>query len=197
MSFEPTFQFTEQQFYHRWNDKLKSIPQNQYEYIDKFINAYIIHNFLYNLTVELKGYSRSKYPIVGADKTKATEIPIKLLTAEKIVNTQGIRENVENIRQAVRGQFFYIYKNRDQNWLEKVENFIYKNKDQNWLENQNSSLEEYTKGFLDAIYGIRCNTFHGQKDLNNRQEMILKPATEIIIKINEMMYKELGGKEKE
>ncbi|EAZ93137.1 hypothetical protein [Crocosphaera chwakensis] len=201
-----TFQLTEQKFYHRWNDKLKSISQSEYEYIDKFITAYIIHNFLYNLAVDLKEYGRGKdqYPVVGADRKKATEIPIKLLTAEKIVNTQGIRENVEKIRKTVRDGHFYIFRVPDPNDEkakdEKVKDKEPINKEKIWLEkieNKNSSLEEYTQGFLDAIYQIRCNTFHGQKDLNSKQEIILKPATEIIIKINEMMYKELGGKEKE
>ena len=56
---------------------------------------------------------------------------------------------------------------------------------------QKDEPDIYVEGILEFIYHIRCNLFHGKKEINAIQEAILSPSVILLERIVNIVYDEL------
>ena len=108
---------------------------------------------------------------------KAAKAAKKFLGAHAIFADPVIRQNGDKIRTLIEAKTFYI---RDKVWDSKK------------VEKLNSAdPEQWVKGLLEIIYGIRCNTFHGQKAFDERQSAILDPCIGVIERLNDILIEKI------
>jgi nickel-dependent lactate racemase len=90
-----------------------------------------------------------------------------------IFNDRAIKEDAGKITNLISNGTFYI---RETAWdSERIEK----------LDSQDE--ETWSKGLLEIIYQIRCNTFHGAKSFTDNQKRILIPCIKIVERINGMV----------
>jgi hypothetical protein len=118
-----------------------------------------------------------EYPYRG-DEKRAIKVPKKFLGAEVIAMDGEIRNNANAIKVLLEDSTFYI---RGAVW------------DRARIDKLNSNdPEQWSKGILEIVYKIRCNTFHGQKSFQESQKNILIPCIRILQRLNDMMIRKLA-----
>lgn len=126
--------------------------------IDKFFSLYVSYNIIYSLISNKK----------NGDRCSAVNV-IALYMQNKNINfANSWRDIVEMIKPIQKNDqgisIFHIYSTSADNKL--ISNIINK-----------KNIEE---SVLDLLYGIRCNMFHGKKELINEQLALLIPANKIL-----------------
>lgn len=126
--------------------------------IDKFFSLYVSYNIIYSLISDKK----------NGDKCSAVNV-IALYMQKKNINfansKSDIIETIKPIQKDDNGiSIFHIYSNSADNKL--ISNIV-----------NNINIEE---SVLNLLYGIRCNMFHGKKELSNEQLSLLIPANKIL-----------------
>ncbi len=159
-------------FAERWQKKAKQYGNESLpDVFDHFFSTFVLYNFLYN-----RVSMTNNYPHNG-DKAKATKSIRKYLGSEMIFKEKVIQRNAKTIQGHILDGTFYI---QDSIWdSQKIEKL------------ESPDKETWTKGLMEIIYQIRCNTFHGAKDFNESQKLILIPCIKIIEKINGMVIERL------
>ena len=140
----------------RWIDKAKSnSDKTLISEIDKFFSLYISYNILYSLISNKK----------NGDKCSAVHVIAKYIRDNNIKSFANHNINILEMLKPIREHIiFHIYgETRDFELIENIDN--------------NIDLEE---SVLDILYGIRCNMFHGEKDLTENQLLLLSPANKIL-----------------
>jgi hypothetical protein len=160
------------EFYNRWTNKANKYNLKEINDVcDKFFTLFVIFNYLYNRANELYAYRYTQ------DKQKAIKIPSKLLSEQAIVNNITINKNLGTILQLVDDNVFYIVNtDADNRLLNKINGY---------------DLQEKVEALLELVYKIRCNLFHGEKSLDNKQKDILIPCINIFAEINQMMFEKM------
>jgi len=159
-------------FIKRWRRKATCYPLERLDhYFDRFFTAYVLYNFLY---VEI---CSQLHPNWANEQEMAAKAVKKLLGARAIFDDAVIRRNGEEIRTLIESKTFYV---RDGVW------------DKNRIEKLATKDPEcWVKGLLEIIYGIRCNTFHGSKNFDDCQKVVLAPCIRVIERLNDMIIKNL------
>lgn len=164
----------QQDFYNRWLQKADNIIVGDIaSLIDKYVTLFIIYNFLYNIVpimkAEITGNAREQ---VG-DKAGASTFTVNFLGAPAIAHyltQQGLDNQIQILYHAMPRFNIDLNKGTPQS-----------NRDQQLI-NDLQSVGPTTKilALMKTLYSIRCNIVHGEKGLNQYQEMLLLPAIQLL-----------------
>lgn len=196
------FDSSQQNFYTRWMDRSKkeSDQGNDYFAFDEFISLYIVYNFLYREVFQkLHQKKPEKYVLRGGKGKKY--IPDRLMATEWIWDyidpdefyqiSLRDSDNLTKLRSLVNRLSFNIHLdpatgNPLQEEDKKLANDLIKD----------GSPDEVSKAVIIMIYAVRCNLFHGSKNLSSVQDNLLKPLSSILRELVEKVYEQLNSSEK-
>ncbi|WP_418426591.1 hypothetical protein [Alistipes sp.] len=171
--------FNQREFIHRWNNKadLHHSDTSLSAVFDEFITRYIVYNALYKLCalkIDTKG-----------DQKSATEAVYICL-----------QDNISEIIPLLDSQIHLLHHNiRKGNFQIHIGLFSRKYSDKHLLNDMDSANEQIRfRALLRCIYQLRCNLFHGNKNFEYRQVVLLKPATECLRILNNQLYDILSQK---
>ena len=155
-------------FIKRWREKTKDYGAEDLAHVfDHFFSAFVLYNYLYVQITEIENYG------FEYDRERATKSIRKYLGSKAVADDSVIKENAGVIKELISVGTFYI---RDTHW------------DSKRITKLNSPDEEtWSKGVLEIIYQIRCNTFHGRKNFAEKQKEILIPCIRIIERLNDLV----------
>jgi hypothetical protein len=160
------------EFVRRWRDKRTSYGDDRLEDVfDRFFTSYVLYNFLYEWVA-----LRERYTFNG-DQKLAVKVVRRFLGSNELFSDAILQRAVGTITSLIRRRTFYI---RDTVW-----------DSQRIMKLQTNDPEQWSKGFLEVIYAIRCNTFHGQKRFEEEQRLILKPCIEALERLNDLLINRL------
>jgi len=172
----------QQDFYSRWLQKADNLIDGDIaSLIDKYVTLFISYNFLYNIIPIKKAQETSKAREDVHDRAGATTFTIDFVGAEvisKYLTEQGLDGQIEQLAKAMPN--FNIDLNKGKPQPEKDENLI---KD---LRSADSSIK--ILALMKTLYSIRCNIVHGEKGLDQYQEMLLLPAIQLLRAIIPLIY---------
>lgn len=156
------------EFIQRWQRKRRLYKLDRLEhYFDRFFTSFVLYNFLYDticIRLQLN---------LDRDKEMATKAAKEHLGANAIFNDPMIRENADKIRVLIESSTFYI---RNQVWdAQRIQKLTPRDP------------ELWVEGLLEIMYGIRCNTFHGQKSFEESQKAILDPCIAVVERLSDMI----------
>lgn len=159
----------------RWRAKGHQYNMNNLtDCFDGFFTAFVLYNLLYNLVC---ARNESDYPY-DKDEDRATKAPKKFIGADIIAADAEIRGNANIIKGLIENGAFYI---RETTWdCARI------------VKLNSNDPEQWSKGILEIVYKIRCNTFHGQKSFSQSQKDILIPCIKILQRLNDMMIEKLA-----
>jgi hypothetical protein len=167
--------------------------------IDKFFTLYVVYNALYNeVNASLERDQKIQIKNRRAEEEKAVENVILFLSVKKlfskisedpasrtsITRLEKIMEEGIKSRRNSYGDLRICYHS----------NGIYDEDGDKNLQSkfsQKNKPDIYVKGILEFIYHIRCNLFHGKKEINAIQEAILSPSVILLETIVNIVYDEL------
>lgn len=131
-------------FAERWQRKTDHYKDDKLtDIFDHFFSVFVLYNFLYNQIASIQDCKKKR------DKEKATKVVRKYLGSNSIYEDESIRESANQIQDLVSSRMFYI---RDTYWdSEKITKL------------NSTDAISWSKGLLELIYAIRCNTSHGSK----------------------------------
>ena len=153
-------------FLDRWKKKGLSYDLNDVsQCFDAFFTAYVPFNFLYDFLA----------PSISI--TESNKIPIKVpkifLSPQVIASDDEIKASVNVIHQLGEAGCLNLKNPRwDKKQIEKL---------------SSNDPMQFSSGVLEIIYGIRCNMFHGEKPVEERQKRILIPCVRILRRLNDLM----------
>jgi len=155
-------------FIDRWN-----IKRNRYgtatleDCFDRFFTSYVIYNFLYGWITRSEGYNFKK------DYHMATKVPKKYLGEDILFGNQILQQETATIAKLLRSKQFTLKNSKeDEKILEKIES---------------KDPAQWSIAMMQAVYIVRCNTFHGEKGFERNQLNILKPSIVIIENVTSLM----------
>lgn len=140
----------------RWIEKADENSDNELNpAIDKFFSLYVSYNILYSLISKQS----------NGDRYKAVTVMSTYIVDNEINTFNKCHDDIlKMIKPVSEDGIFYIYdKNRDRRLIDNISDSI-----------------NFEESVLDILYGIRCNMFHGEKELINEQLILLKPANKIL-----------------
>jgi len=154
----------------RWFEKAQrnSNQDDIEEVMDKFFSLYVSYNAIYS-------------QLGSGDRNCATTKMGEYLEREDIRILDNCKNDIKELIKPIEEGSFYIYGNEstldyknDEQILEKINEFI------------NDDIRNY-KSVLNFIYGLRCNMFHGSKDIIAEQKSLLNPANKVLEKLVERL----------
>ena len=140
----------------RWISKAEeNVDETLNSEIDKFFSLYVSYNILYSLISNKN----------NGDRCSAVRVIAKYIKDNNIESFTNHKNDIsEMIKPVIGHKIFHIYnEKRDFKLIEDIED--------------NKNIEE---SVLDILYGIRCNMFHGEKELSDNQLLLLSPANKIL-----------------
>jgi hypothetical protein len=164
-----------------WYNKGKEITSDGIKsYLDKFISFYICYNSLY------AKYAFHKTQKDVGDEVAAISYVIQFITVPKFLKEiEKLELDLATLKSLIENENYFIFFLADKPDKVKLAEF------KKMLNSQNS--QERANAILTIIYKIRCNIFHGRKDIAQDQVNLLKPAISILDKTIELLYFELTG----
>ena len=187
----------------RWRNKAKFYDvENEDQLFDKFFSLYVVYNALY---VETTAYLHRKAIKEGKDEYKleddsfpdkqaATKYVLELLKSKSLMDSL---EQTHNTKQAIGQLKMLIDRNSDADFcicLDPVFGKPQLDKDKELEQMLSSqSTDERARAILEVIYQVRCNMFHGRKNLEPVQKKILVPLSALLEKIIEKLYHKLDS----
>lgn len=175
----------QQDFYHRWLQKADLIHGNDVaNLIDKYISLFIIYNFLYNIVpVERHRREGGRREYVR-DREGATSYMIGFVGAVDLnayLEGQGMGVVVDQLIDAM--PHFNVVLDKGQPKKRQDERLIA----ELGAANEATRMLALTK----TLYYIRCNIVHGEKGLQQYQELLLVPAIALLRTIVVYLYDRL------
>jgi len=162
------------EFISRWRKKRDGYDMEKLEdYFDRFFTSYVLYNFLYELVTVQEGYK------FDGDQEAAVKAVRKFLGARTLFNDEVLHRESMQLVDLIGKRTFYV---RDSVWDEKR---VAKLKTQD--------AEQWSKGLLEVVYKIRCNTFHGQKRFEEGQRQILNPCIGALERLNDRLIEKLDA----
>ncbi len=175
--------------YNSWNIKVNAITGDDLNSIyDRYMTLYVIYNNLYNHVPEALIRRGIAIPDQIHDNKKATEYVIKYLGAKEIldnIHANGNDGDVRAIINLINDEVFYIKLNHGERQ---------RNEDLRILKNLKSG-NDVTKAnaLLQVCYYVRCNIFHGSKDFQEYQRLLIEPLINIIRTVIAQLYHALAN----
>lgn len=160
------------EFIRRWRDKRDSYGLQRLEdCFDRFFTSYVLYNFLYELVAQQEGYALHK------DQESAVKAARRFLDAKILFEDEILRKESKRLLDLIEKRTFYI---RGFPWdVERIAKL------------KSNDPEQWSKGLLEVVYGIRNNTFHGQKQFVPRQRLILVPCIRVLEHLNDKLIERL------
>jgi hypothetical protein len=161
-------------FVDRWTQKRERYGTERLDdCFDRFFTSFVIYNFLYGWITQSEGYSLS------GDREMATKVPKKYLSAGVLHGNDALREATTIIAEQLRSGYFTLKNpDEDQKILQKL---------------SSTDPAQWSIGMMQAIYQVRCNTFHGEKGFESHQRAILRPSTSIIEIVSALILEKSEG----
>ena len=158
-------------FLERWMEKATDYDLNDLSgCFDAFFTAYVPFNFIYYFIAHNSTHNLDKKEI-------PVKIPRRFLGSEAIASDSEIKESAIEIQKfAEKGLLDLKTIEWDKKQIKKL---------------SSNDPEQFSSGALEIIYGIRCNLFHGEKPIEERQQRILIPCIKIIRRLNDLMVTKL------
>ena len=175
--------------YINWNIKVNAINSNDLPSIyDRYMTLFVIYNNLYNQVPEALIAKGSSVPNQIYDNKLATEYVVKYLGAADILNNLQVNGNEADIRgliNLINDEVFSIKLNHGQRQ---------RNEDLKILKNLRSASEtNKVTAVLQVCYYVRCNIFHGSKDFQEYQRLLIDPITNIVRTVIVQLYNALSN----
>jgi hypothetical protein len=174
----------QQDFYSRWTAKAAAIdPTDIAEHIDKYVTLFIIYNSLYN-AIPSKLAASGHAGIPSGDKNGATTNVTTFLGAANILTllaAAGHNKDIDELIEVLHVKMFNIKITQTGNPVPAEDTS---------LETGLRSVNAATKAdaLLKVLYYVRCNIFHGRKDLQPYQEILVSPLINILSTLNAGLY---------
>lgn len=164
-------------FIERWLIKANNYnPDSLEDHFDRFFSLFVAYNRLYN---ELDNKLKRKSGRVKnkGDKEKATKQIRKFLRHEIGLNNfiSSLNNNkIQELADVIEEHFnIHVYNGTHLS-----------HKDTELLSNlRSNNLEKKTIAVLDTLYHVRCNMFHGEKSLSDKQELLLLTLNDFLEQI--------------
>ena len=158
----------------RWLEKSKKYDSNNVEEVmDKFFSLYVSYNAMYSRFSQGNG---------NDDRACATTRMADYLKSENITILNDCESIVKDMIKSVEDEIFYIYGNDSSQDFKKDDLIIQKIQE---------DINNY-RAILNFIYGIRCNMFHGTKQITGEQTQLLNPANKILEKLLEALIEKIS-----
>jgi len=125
--------------------------------IDKFFSFYVAYNIIYSLLSKNKKW----------DRCSAVNVVAHYIKNETLNTFSENNSTIAEMMQPIKNGKFYIYTKED----------TYK--DTELISNIEKNINK-EESILNLLYGMRCNMFHGQKELSEDQLLLLTPANKIL-----------------
>lgn len=156
----------------RWFEKSKMYTdkENVVDVMDKFFSLFVAYNAFYSQFSE-----KNK----NDDRSCATTKMDEYLKKNNITVLNDFEDEIYKMIKPVEDGEFYIYGNDNKNDFKKDTVIIVKIKE---------DINNYG-AILNFIYGIRCNMFHGEKQIIGEQIKLLDPANIIMEKLLDVLIK--------
>jgi len=198
----------EVEFYQRWRQKAQTYELcaqadsqpidlgGTEQCIDKFFTLFVVYNTLYSkvaLTLQKEALQAGKdeYKWVDGrfpDDHAATDYINAFLGSTSLINALEASDSTKgaiNDLIVVLGQFNIA--------LDPLTGFPNKERDEEFLNNLRGGNDfNRAMAILRIIYNVRCNMFHGRKDLHSVQGRLLIPLIVLLEKIIELVYRRLN-----
>jgi hypothetical protein len=174
-------------FYHNWNNKLTSIVGDDLASVyDRYITSFVIYNSLYNQVPE--ALIGNGIPVASRifDNKLATDIVVQFLGATNLLNLlydNDCANDIKGIINLIDQETFYIKIRYGQRQ---------RNEDLKLLSDLNSiNHNKKAIAILQVLYHVRCNIFHGNKDFQEYQRILVEPLFKILQIINNELFSRL------
>jgi len=172
----------------RWICKADGYTEETIEDVfDRFFSLFVAYNTLYSeITIMLEKKNMHKGT---GDRVSATKnMPIYIGQAILFDKLKNLSDDIDKIVNLIKNGTFYISTTRNNITPDTVKDNKYMNNIENINSSQNlANKTKFNEAVLSLIYGVRCNIFHGKKDLQSKQIDLLVPMNNIL----EMIIKEL------
>lgn len=174
-------------FYNNWTAKVQAIVGQDLSHVyDKYMTSFVIYNNLYNQIPDRLVANGVAVPNRILDNKAATDFVIQFIGADNILTeiaNNNLNNDVNAIIDLIENEVFYIKINRDGRQ---------RNEDLKILADLKSdNPNRKAKGILQVIYYVRCNIFHGHKDFQEYQRILVEPLTKILSILNPLLYNRL------
>ena len=158
----------------RWLEKSKKYNNdNVEEVMNKFFSLYVSYNAM---------YSKFSQGNTNDDRSCATTKMASYLKSENITILNDYESTVKEMIKPIEDGRFYIYGNDSSQDFKKDSVIIQKIQE---------DINNY-RAILNFIYGIRCNMFHGTKQIIGEQIQLLNPANIILEKLLDALIEKVS-----
>ena len=159
------------EFLERWKEKGEDYDLDDLSNcFDAFFAAYVPFNFIYDFIAH-------NSPSIAGNKTIPVKVPRIFLGSKAIASDSEIKANATKIQKLGEAGRLNL---KNPRWdLKQIEKLA------------SNDPEQFSSGVLEIMYGIRCNLFHGEKPIEERQQLILTPCVRILLRLNDLMIEKL------
>ncbi|MBV2190216.1 hypothetical protein [Providencia rettgeri] len=183
------------EFYRHWLEKSDAYKDETISsYFNKSFSLFVLYNKLYaeatfilNREGEINVSQTGNFP----DRKGATSY------APKYIGHEFLSEELNNDRDCSNSINVLVSLIEDERFNIKLKLFDgtrQPEKDMELVSNiQSDDVVTRVEGILDLIYSVRCNMFHGNKNYQQVQIVLLKPVTIILRKVIEVLYAKLSS----
>lgn len=176
-------------FYTNWTGKANGIVADDLSNVyDKYMTLFVIYNNLYSQIPDKLVSNGLVVPNKIYDNKAATEMVVQFLGANALLTelaSNNLDVDIDAIINLIDQEVFHIKINHGQ---------YNRNEDLKILTDLRSANEQKKSiGVLKVIYHVRCNIFHGNKDFQEYQRLIIEPLTRILSIINPFLYNRLNA----
>lgn len=193
MTLNPAFK----DLFERWRDKAQEYSgEDTPDLFDKFFSLYVAYNALYSeaaayLSRKAMSENKKAYTKIS-DRAAATTYVLNLLGSKSLMESleeaEPTKQAVDNLREILdqtKYPRFWIY-------LDPITGKPLEDKNKKIVNNLNSSsTNKCATEILQIIYQVRCNMFHGRKDVAAVQKELLIPLITILEKLSDVLYEKL------
>jgi hypothetical protein len=164
-------------FYTNWTGKANRIVgDNLSNVYDKYMTLFVIYNNLYNQIPDKLISNGIAVPNKIFDNKAATQMVVQFLGANAVLSelvADNLMADVDSIISLIEQETFHIKINHGQ---------YDRNEDLKILwELRSTNEQKKTIAILKVVYHVRWNIFHGNKDFQEYQRLIVEPLTRILL----------------
>lgn len=176
-------------FYTNWTGKANGIVgDNLSNVYDKYMTLFVIYNNLYNQIPDKLISEGIVVPNKIYDNKAATEMVVQCLGANALLTefaSNNLESEIDAIINLIEQEVFHI----------KINHGQYDRKEDLKILSDLRSVNKQKKAIaiLKVVYHVRCNIFHGNKDFQEYQRLIVEPLTRILSIINPFLYNRLNA----
>lgn len=176
-------------FYNNWTRKSESIIQNDLSSVyDRYMTLFVIFNNLYNQIPDKLVENGVSVPNRIYDNKAATDFVIQFIGANDFlseISNRDLNQDIDSIIQLIEQGTFHIKINHGQ---------YDRNEDLKILTDlKSSNNSKKAIAILRVVYYVRCNIFHGSKDFQEYQRILVEPLTKILKVINPLLFSRLNS----